>query len=322
MNRRNFFQTAATAAVATSLTAANAPALAQSSGWAARKRRARVRGLNMAYYEVGEGDPILFLHGNPTSSYLWRNIIPHVQHSGRCIAPDMIGMGDSDRLPDSGPGKYNFATHRDFLFELFEELGVTDNVTLVLHDWGSGVGFSWAQQHTASVKGIAYFEAILRPPSFPATPEPTAGPFAIFRSPRGEQAVLQDNMFVEQMLIGGLQYYLTEEDKAEYRRPFLEAGENRRPALTWPRELPMAGGPADTTELVTSYTEWLQNDTQVPKLFIRGVPGAIFANPQMLEYVRAFNNQQEVTVYGTHYLQEFAPDAIGRALVEWIPSLS
>ena len=231
-------------------------------------------------------------------------------------------MGDSDPLPDSGPGRYTFSAQRSYLFELFAELGVTDNVTFVLHDWGSGVGFSWAQQNTESVKGLAYFEAILRPPSFPPKPEPTTGPFAIFRSPAGEQAVLQENMFVEQILIGGLQYYLTEEDKAEYRRPYLDPGESRRPTLTWPRELPRGGEPAATEALIINYTEWLENDTQVPKLLIRGVPGAIFANPQMLEFVRGLNNQTEVTVYGTHFLQETAPDAIGRALAEWIPTLS
>ena len=257
MSRRNFLRTTTTAMLASSLGLPNGSAWTQGGTWAARKRRTQVRGLDMAYYEVGEGDPIVFLHGNPTSSYLWRNIIPHVQHLGRCIAPDMIGMGDSDPLPDSGQGRYTFSAQRSYLFELFAELGVTDNVTFVLHDWGSGVGFSWAQQNTESVKGLAYFEAILRPPSFPPRPEPTTGPFAIFRSPAGEQAVLQENMFVEQILIDGLQYYLTEEDKAEYRRPYLDPGESRRPTLTWPRELPRGGEPAATEALIINYTEWL-----------------------------------------------------------------
>ena len=296
-------------------------ARAQVSGWAARKKKARVRGLNMAYYEVGEGDPILFLHGNPTSSYLWRNIIPHVQHLGRCIAPDMIGMGDSDRLPDSGPGKYTFVTHRDYLFELFDVLGVEDNVIFVIHDWGTGVGFSWAQQHPDRVKGLAYSEAIMRRPDMPR-PAPTSGPFAIFRSPAGEAAVLENNMFVEQMLIERLQYYLSEEDKAEFRRPYLEPGESRRPTLTWPRELPMGGEPKINDALIKSYCEWLAADEQIPKLFIRAVPGAIFANKQMLEFAQSFKNQKEITVYGGHFVQEVSPDAMGRALAEWIPTLA
>ena len=295
------------------------PAAAQ-SGWARRKRRTTVRGLEMAYYEVGEGDPIVFLHGNPTSSYLWRHIIPHVQHLGRCIAPDMIGMGDSDPLPDSGPGRYTFVNHRDYLFDLFETLGVEDNVTFVIHDWGSAVGFSWAQQNPERVKGIAYTEAILRHPEAPR-PEPTEGPFAIFRSPMGEQAVLEDNMFVEQMFVGSLENYLSTEDAAEFRRRFLEPGEARRPTLTWPRELPMGGQPAVNDALVLAYTEWLMSETDIPKLFIRAVPGAIFARPQALALARSFPNQQEVTVYGAHFVQEVSPDAIGRALADWIPTL-
>jgi len=297
------------------------PAAAQPSRWRARKKKARVRGLEMAYYEVGRGDPIVFLHGNPTSSYLWRNVIPHVEHLGRCIAPDMIGTGDSDPLPDSGPGKYRFATHRDYLFELFEALDLTSRVTLVVHDWGSGVGFSWAQRHPSRVRGLAHMEAIPRSPSLPPAPEPTAGPFATFRSPAGERAVLEENMFVEQLLIGGLQYYLSDDDKAEYRRPYLRPGESRRPTLEWPRELPLGGEPADTEALVVGYTEWLRNDERIPKLFVRATPGAILANPAMLELVRGFKNQREVMIYGGHYVQEVSPAAIGRALAEWISSL-
>jgi len=298
----------------------SSPAAAQSSGWALQKKRAVVRGLEMAYYEVGEGDPIVFLHGNPTSSYLWRHIIPHVQHLGRCIAPDMIGMGDSDALPDSGPGRYTFTNHRDYLFELFETLGIEDNVVFVIHDWGSAVGFSWAQSNPGRVKGIAYSEAILRHPETPR-PEPDAGPFAIFRSPAGEEAVLENNMFVEDMFIGGIENYLSAEDLAEFRRPYLESGESRRPTLTWPRELPLGGEPVVNDELILAYTEWLLGETQIPKLFIRAVPGAIFARPESLALAQSFPNQQEVTVYGGHFVQEVSPDAIGRALAAWIPTL-
>jgi haloalkane dehalogenase len=297
-------------------------AQAQPRDWASRKKKVRVRGLEMAYYEAGRGDPIVFLHGNPTSSYLWRNVIPHVQHLGRCIAPDMVGMGDSDPLPDSGPGKYKFATHRDYLFELLDALNVGNRVTLVVHDWGSGVGFSWAQRYPSRVRGLAFMEAILRSDRLPPTSEPTTGPFATFRSPAGEKAVLEDNVFVEQLLIGGLQYYLSEEDKAEYRRPYLMPGESRRPTLEWPRELPLGGNPSDTAALVESYTAWLAADPEVPKLFVRAVPGAIFSSPAVIEFVRSFKNQREVSVFGSHYVQEISPAAIGRALAEWLPSLN
>lgn len=294
-------------------------ALAQESSWAAKKKRVQVRGLDMAYYEVGSGDPIVFLHGNPTSSYLWRNIIPHVQHLGRCIAPDLIGMGDSDPLPNSAEGVYKFSTHRDYIFEMLEAIGVRERVTLVIHDWGSGIGLSYAQRFPERVRGIAYMEAILNPSSLPPIPEPESGVFNIFRSAQGEEAVLQNNIFIEQILIGGLGYYLTEEDKAEYRRPFLQPGEGRRPTLEWPRELPRGGNPADTVQLVTSYSDWFAA-SDVPKLFVRVNPGALISAGPLLEYVRGFKNQKEVSVFGSHYVQEISPDAIGRALSEWMSS--
>lgn len=323
LNRRAVIKGAATLAGSALLLKKNNEIAAQSAGatFQSRKKKVRVRGLDMAYYEVGEGDPIVFLHGNPTSSYLWRNIIPHVQHLGRCIAPDLVGMGDSDPLPDSGPGTYKFSVHRDYIFDLLDAIGVDNRVTLVIHDWGSGIGLSYAQNRPERIKGIAYMEAILSPPGLPAIPEPTQGFFATFRSAAGEQAVLENNVFVEQILIGGLGYYLTDEDRAEYRRPYLQPGESRRPTLTWPRELPRGGNPADTVALVESYTDWFAN-SDVAKLFIRANPGAILNDPALLEYVRAFRNQREVTVYGSHYVQEISPQAIGRALAEWLAELS
>lgn len=294
-------------------------ALAQESMWAAKKKKVQVRGLDMAYYEVGTGDPIVFLHGNPTSSYLWRNIIPHVQQLGRCIAPDLIGMGDSDPLPNSAEGVYKFSTHRDYIFEMLEAIGVRERVTLVIHDWGSGIGLSYAQRFPERVRGIAYMEAILNPSSLPAVPEPESGLFNIFRSALGDEAVLQNNIFIEQILIGGLGYYLTEEDKAEYRRPYLQPGEGRRPTLEWPRELPRGGNPADTVQLVTSYSDWFAA-SDVPKLFVRVNPGALISTGPLLDFVRDFKNQKEVSVFGSHYVQEISPDAIGRALSEWMSS--
>lgn len=301
----------------------SATAQSQPTDWAERKKKVRVRGLNMAYHESGSGDPIIFLHGNPTSSYLWRNVIPHLQHLGRCIAPDMIGMGDSDPLPNSGPSTYDFSTHRDYLFDFFEAIGATERITLVIHDWGSGVGLAFAQQYPERVKGIAYMEAILRPTAIPLPPEPTQGLFSIFRSERGEAAVLENNVFVEQILIGGLGYFLTEADKSEYRRPFRSAGESRRPTLTWPRELPFSGGPDETTRLVQNYSDWLAG-SDIPKLFLRANPGALLstsgANADLIAWIRGFENQREVTIFGTHYVQEVSPHAIGRAIADWMKS--
>lgn len=325
ISRRSFVRTSLAAAAGTSASLRPEPVSAQQATWVERKRYASIRGRRMAYYETGRGDPIVFLHGNPTSSYLWRNVIPHVEHLGRCIAPDMIGMGDSEPLPDSGPDVYKFATQRDYLFELLQTLGVDQRAIFVVHDWGSGVGFSWGQRNPDRMRGLAFMEPILRPPDFPPNPEPSTGPFATFRSPEGEEAVLQNNVFVEQILIGGLDNYLSEVDKMEYRRPYLEPGESRRPTLTWPRELPMEGEPADTAALVQSYTEWLASDTNVPKLFVRANPGAILStsdtDAELLEYVRSFSDQEEVTVFGSHYVQEVSPHAIGRALGEWISRL-
>ncbi|MEX2468669.1 MAG: haloalkane dehalogenase [Pseudohongiellaceae bacterium] len=325
--RRRFLQGSmfgvGTLALGVPLSLGTQQAMAHDAAWAERKEKVRVRDLDMAYYEVGSGDPIIFLHGNPTSSYLWRNIIPHVQHLGRCIAPDMIGMGDSDPLPDSGRGAYKFATHRDYLFDLFDAIGVTNNVTLVIHDWGSGVGLAYGERYPERVKGIAYMEAILRPSALSLPPEPTQGIFSVFRSDRGEPAILENNVFVEQILIGGLGYFLSEADKAEYRRPYLQPGESRRPTLTWPRELPFAGGPDDTTALVQSYTDWF-GGSDLPKLFLRARPGALLStaadDAELLEWVRSLSNQTEAAIFGTHYVQETSADAIGRAIADWMNS--
>ena len=294
---------------------------APAGAWATRKKRARINGLNMAYIDEGRGDPVVFLHGNPTSSYLWRNVIPHVVPHGRCIAPDLVGMGDSDPLPDSGPGRYTFETHREFLFGLLDHLNLGNRITFVVHDWGSGLGFHWAQQHPSRVKGLAYMEAIVRPPDQPM-PAATVGPFVTFRSAAGEEAVLGRNIFVEDLLIRGLGDYLSEEDKAEYRRPYRVPGESRRPTLEWPRELPLGGEPHRTDQLVLDYSTWLAADESIPKLFVHALPGAILADPMRLAFVRGFKRQTEVTVYGPHYVQEVSPHAIGRALARWIPSLS
>ena len=280
------------------------------------KKLARVHGRSIAYVEVGDGDPIVLLHGNPTSSYLWRNVIPHVQALGRCIAPDLIGMGDSDKLPDSGPGTYRFVEHRRFLDELLDTLGVNRRVTLVVHDWGSALGFDWANRHREAVRGVAYMEAIVRVPRWNEWREQTRSIFQRMRSPEGEHMILDENVFVERILPRSIQRQLSPEELAEYRRPFVEPGEGRRPTLTWPREIPFDGDPPDVAEVVRSYAEWLPT-SPLPKLFINADPGAILVGP-LREFCRTWRNQREVTVPGIHFIQEDSPDLIGHSLADWL----
>ena len=284
------------------------------------KQHCDVLGKRMAYVEVGTGDPIVFLHGNPTSSYLWRNIIPYVAGAGRCIAPDLIGQGDSGKLDDSGPDSYTFVQHREYLFALLEQLGVTGNATLVVHDWGSALGFDWARQHPDAVKGICYMEAIVRPiGSWDEWPENARGVFQGFRSEAGEEMVLEKNLFVEGVLPNAIIRDLSPEEHDEYRRPFVEPGESRRPTLTWPRQIPIAGEPADVVAIVAGYAEWLAT-SPIPKLFVNAQPGAILTGAQR-EFCRTWPNQTEVTVSGTHFVQEDSPDEIGAALADWYAGL-
>ena len=283
------------------------------------KKRLEVLGRVMAYVETGEGDPIVFLHGNPTSSFLWRGVIPHLAPLGRCIAPDLIGMGDSDKLEDSGPDRYRFVDHRRYLDALLEALGVAERVTLVMHDWGSALGFDWANRHREAVKGLAYMEAIVQPLTWVQWPEASRRVFQGFRSDNGESMILEKNVFVERVLPGSIKRDLSEEEMAEYRRPFSEPGEDRRPTLTWPREIPIEGEPADVTEIVGSYAAWLR-ESPVPKLLINAEPGAILVGEQR-EFCRTWPNQTEVTVPGIHFIQEDSPDEIGRAIAEWFRTL-
>ena len=279
------------------------------------KKTVSVNGKTMSYVEMGEGDPIIFQHGNPTSSYLWRNIMPHLAVQGRCIAIDLIGMGDSDKLEDSGPDRYTLLEHRDYFDAALDALGVTSNVTFVIHDWGSALGFDWANRHRDSVIGIAYMEGIVRPVSWDDWPEAARGVFQGFRSPAGEDMVLDKNVFVERVLPGSIIRDLSDEEMEVYRRPFKNPGEERRPTLTWPRQIPIEGEPAEVVELVQSYADWL-SESDMPKLFINAEPGAILIGPQR-EFCRSWPNQQEVTVAGNHFLQEDSPNEIGEAIAQW-----
>src|SRR5579859_4421219 len=267
-----------------------------------QKQRRRVLGSEMAYVDVGQGDPIVLLHGNPTSSYLWRNVLPHLQPLGRCIAPDLIGMGDFDKLPNSGPGSYRFVEHRRHLDALLDALGVRERVTLVIHDWGSALGFDWANRHRHAVKGIAYMEAIVLPRSFQDGPELFQQVFRELRSATGESMILEHNFFVEAMLPQGLFRQLSDKEMEHYRRPFAVPGEGRRPTLSWPRQLPIDGLPAEVTYIVNSYAQWLTH-SQVPKLFVNAEPGAALTGT-LREFCRSWAAQTEVTVRGLHYLQE------------------
>ena len=284
------------------------------------KQHIQVKGKNMAYVEMGEGDPIIFQHGNPTSSYLWRNVMPHLQGQGRCIALDLIGMGDSDKLENPGPDRYTLAEHIEYFDAALEALGVTDNVTLVIHDWGSALGFHWANRHRDSVKGIAYMEGIVAPvKSWDDWPEAARSVFQGFRSDAGEDMVLEKNVFVERVLPGSVLRGLTEDEMKVYRRPFLNAGEDRRPTLTWPRQIPIAGEPAEVVALVQDYADWLAV-SDIPKLFINAEPGAILIGEQR-EFCRSWPNQKEVTVKGSHFIQEDSPDEIGQAVSQWLGEL-
>jgi len=286
-----------------------------------QKQRRRVLGREMAYVEVGKGDPIVLLHGNPTSSYLWRNVLPHLQPLGRCIAPDLIGMGDSDKLPDSGPGSYRFVEHRRYLDALLEALDVRERVTLVIHDWGSALGFDWANRHREAVKGIAYMEAIVGPQDWDHWDQLNMRHvLKALRSEDGEAMVLQDNFFIEQILPKAILRPLSAEEMAEYRRPFAEPGEGRRPTLTWPRQIPIAGEPADVTAIAAAYADWLAT-SNVPKLFVKAEPGLLIGGGANLAFARGLPAQTEVTVAGLHFLQEDSPDEIGRAIAGWMAKI-
>ena len=286
------------------------------SSKALEKKTIEVLGKRMAYIETGVGDPVVFQHGNPTSSYLWRNVMPHVAPMGRCIAIDLIGMGDSDKLDDPGPGRYRFVEHRKFLDAALDALGIESKVTWVVHDWGSALGFDWSSRHRGATKGIAYMEAIVRPVTWEEWPDKARRVFQGFRSEAGEQMVLENNVFVERVLPGSILRGLTDEEMTVYRAPYVEPGESRRPTLTWPREIPIEGTPADVTDIAQSYADWMcAND--VPKLFVDAEPGAILTGAQR-EFCRGWRNQEEVTVAGAHFIQEDSPHEIGQAVADFV----
>ena len=280
-----------------------------------------INGKNLAYVDSGEGDPIVFLHGNPTSSYLWRNVMPHLEGMGRLIAPDLVGMGDSDKLDDSGPGRYTFIEHAEYLYALLEELDL-NNVTLVIHDWGSALGFNWAALNPEKIKSIVYMEAITGPiESWDDWPEQARNIFQLFRSDTGEELILEKNFFVERVFAGdvGMHRALEKQELDAYIKPFEKEGESRRPTLTWPRQIPIEGEPTEVVEIVKNYAKFM-SETQLPKLFINADPGSILIGKQR-EVARKWPNQKEVTVNGGHFIQEVSPDEIGESIKDFLIGL-
>lgn len=283
------------------------------------KHKVKVHGLNMAYVDEGEGDPIVFLHGNPSSSYQWRNVIPYLSGMGRCIAPDLIGMGDSDKIPNSGPGSYRFVEHRKYLDAFIEALGIEGRVTLVLHDWGSALGFDWAYRHQNRVRAIAYMESFVKTiDSWEEWPQEAVPLFQKLRGKEGEEMVLKENFVLENFLPAGLIRKLKDEEMAVYRRPYSNQGESRRPTLTWPQEIPIAGKPSDVASIIYTYSTWLSS-SEIPKLFIEAVPGAMFASHRA--FAKTWPNQTHIKIRGNHFVQEDSPDEVGGAISSWLESL-
>ena len=281
-----------------------------------KRHRIKVLDSEMAYIDEGEGDPIVLLHGNPTSSYLWRNVIPHLENLGRCLAPDLIGMGHSGPAPE---GSYRFVDHARYLDAWFEALDLRKNVTLVMHDWGSALGFYWAHRYPERLRALVYMEAIVQPLTWNMWPELARPIFQSLRSEVGETMIMEKNVFVERILPASVLRELGEDEMTVYRQPFLEAGESRRPTLTWPREIPIDGQPADVHEIVAGYSAWLVG-SEVPKLFINAEPGSILIGKQR-EFCRTWARQKEITVKGSHFIQEDSPDEIGQGIAEFISHL-
>ena len=283
------------------------------------KKYIDVLGKQIAYVEMGDGDPIIFQHGNPTSSYLWRNILPQLQGLGRCIAMDLIGMGDSEKLEDEGNMTYSYNTHKKYFDGFLDAIGVESNATLVIHDWGSALGFDWANDYPEKVKAICYMEGIVQSMEWEDWNEDAKGIFQGFRSPAGEEMILEKNLFIEAVLPGSILRKLSDAEMNEYRRPFNDK-KSRRPTLDWPRQIPLENDPPEICRIVDSYSQWMA-ENNIPKLFINAEPGAILIGKQR-EFCRTWKNQKEVTVKGSHFIQEDSPNEIGNAIFDWLKGVN
>ena len=283
------------------------------------KKYAEINNKKMAYIDEGNGDTFLFLHGNPTSSYLWRNIAPHVEDIGRVVIPDLIGMGDSEKLDGVDNEGYKYHGQYGYLTGLLDTLELGNDIHLIIHDWGSAMGFQFARENPDRVKSITYMEAIVMPLTWEQWPDAATKIFQLFRSDAGEELVLEKNFFVERILLADSATGYTDEEKAEYIRPFLEEGEDRRPTLTWPRQIPLGGEPNAVVEEVRKNAEF-HKDSEIPKLFINANPGSILVGEQR-EFARTWKNQTEITVSGNHFIQEDSSEEIGTALRDFVKAL-
>ena len=283
------------------------------------KKKISIDGKEIAYHQQGSGEPIVFLHGNPTSSYLWRNITPYLHDQASCISMDLIGMGDSDKLDNPDTNSYRFEEHFYYVEKAIKDLTNNEKITLVVHDWGSALGFHWSYKHPELIKGIAYMEAIVKEMTWDDWDKNAKSIFQGFRSDAGEDLVLEKNYFVEKVLPGSIIRTLDADEMNEYRRPFLSSGEDRRPTLSWPREIPIEGEPGNVCQIVNEYAEWMKTNN-IPKLFINAEPGAITTG-KIRDFCRSWKNQTEVTVKGIHFIQEDSPDEIGKALSKWYKEL-
>jgi haloalkane dehalogenase len=283
------------------------------------KKYKEIFGKKMAYLDSGEGQSIVFLHGNPASSFLWRNITPAVEGMGRIIVPDLIGMGDSEKLEGIDNPEYQYHGQYKYLSNLLDSLDLGNEINLVIHDWGSALGFQYARENSDRIKSITFMEAIVMPLTWDQWPENARNIFQLMRSEAGEELVLEKNIFVERILLNDSAKGFSEEEKAEYIRPFKEAGEDRRPTLTWPRQIPVDGEPQEVISEVIKNGEF-HKDSSIPKLFINADPGSILIGEQR-EFVRSWNNLKEVTVKGNHFIQEHSPKEIGEAIKSFIETL-
>ena len=283
------------------------------------KKKISIDGKEIAYHQQGSGEPIVFLHGNPTSSYLWRNITPYLHDQASCISMDLIGMGDSDKLDNPDTNSYRFEEHFYYVEKAIKDLTNNEKITLVVHDWGSALGFHWSYKHPELIKGIAYMEAIVKEMTWDDWDKNAKSIFQGFRSDAGEDLVLEKNYFIEKVLPGSIIRMLDADEMNEYRRPFLSSGEDRRPTLSWPREIPIEGEPGNVCQIVNEYAEWMKTNN-IPKLFINAEPGAITTG-KIRDFCRSWKNQTEVTVKGIHFIQEDSPDEIGKALSKWYKEL-
>lgn len=283
----------------------------------ALRRMVTVGDAEMAYIDIGEGDPIVFLHGNPTSSFLWRNVIPHVEGMGRIVAPDFVAHGHSSTSPREA---YHFKDNIEYFDAFFEALDLTKNVTLVIHDWGAAVGFYRAARFPEQIKGIAYMEAMVWPRHWTDMPPERVETFKHFRTPEGTREALESNLFTEVMLFErGIIRDLSEAEKDVYRYPVTRPGGTSLPGILMPNDIPFDGEPADNHALVQFYSDWLR-DSDVPKLFINADEGHGLAGAAR-EFARTFRNQSEVTVHARHYMQEDVPDEVGAAVARFVRTL-